>query len=157
MGETIVRIMKGFNGYKDDKAVEDVINYIYDHPEHGLIDGINISCNKSAAIMQMTKLKKLNRNTDGVRMFHFIVSNHLFSKLEPEYVMRIGRKIAAIFKNKYQILLTVHAPTESGSRHLHFVMNTVSAKGNKFHIDRKEFYEFCETVRTIVDRCLYLQ
>lgn len=156
MGETIVRINRGFNGYKDDKAVEDVINYIYDHPEHGLIDGINISCNKSAAIMQMTKLKKLNRNTDGVRMLHFVVSNHLFSKLEPEYVMQIGRKIAAIFENKYQILFTVHAPTEGGSRHLHFVMNTVSAKGNKFHIYGKVFYEFRETIIKIVDRCLDL-
>ena len=120
MGKTIVKMFKGNNRYKDENAVENLVNYVYDHPEDNLIDAINISSDRDMAVMQMKKLKKLQRNTEGRQAVHSIVSNWMFSRITAGNLLSIGRRIAAIFQNKYQILLVVHAPTDGGSRHLHF-------------------------------------
>lgn len=155
MGKTIVKMFKGNNRYKDENAVENLVNYVYDHPEDNLIDGINISSDRDMAIMQMKKLKKLQRNTEGRQAVHFIVSNWMFNRIPAGNLLSIGRKIAEIFQNKYQILLVVHAPTAGGSRHLHFVINTVSLSGRKLHMNWKEFEAFRNEIETIVDECLY--
>ena len=73
MGKTIVKMFKGNNRYKDENAVENLVNYVYDHPEDNLIDAINISSDRDMAVMQMKKLKKLQRNTEGRQAVHSIV------------------------------------------------------------------------------------
>lgn len=156
MGKTVVKVFKGFNNYKDQESINDLVNYIYDHPENGAIEGINISnSSKEISVMQMKKLKEFYNRTTGRQVYHFVVSNESFSKLEPSEVMYIGLKSAALLENKYQILLTVHAPDNtSTSRHLHFLLNTVSIKGKKLHMSKNEFIAFIEAIKDVVNRLL---
>ncbi|MGM9618287.1 MAG: relaxase/mobilization nuclease domain-containing protein [Oscillospiraceae bacterium] len=144
--------------YRDDGAVWDVIDYIFNEEKTcGYIGGWAVD--PAYAPYEMALTAKLFHNDKGVRLRHWTVTFEeqelcrLESSLGCNRVMavyRLGRMLSAYYANRYQIVFAVHC----GARpHLHIVMNTVSyVDGKKFSGNRTEYYHYEKYVRDVARR-----
>ena len=57
MGEALIKNFSGFNNYKDELSLNNLINYFFDHPEENNVQGINVSNNPHYALVQMKSIK----------------------------------------------------------------------------------------------------
>lgn len=152
MGKNIVKFHTGFNNYKDKNAIKDVSNYLFDHPENELVEGINVSNNLEYCASQMHAVKKYYEKEDKRQLSHFTISNKEFDHMTPEEVCDIGVKCANLFGRQFQILMAVNAPTETSSRHIHYLINSVGINGKKFHMSKDDLRDFKENTDQTVEQ-----
>lgn len=151
MGKIIIKFHGGKTQYKDANAINDVSNYLFDHPENELVEGINVSSNPKYCATQMRAVKKYYGKEDGRQLSHFTLSSREFDYMTPEEVCDIGVKCANLFGRRYQILMAVNAPTETGSRHIHYLINSVGIDGKKFHQSKTDLQELRKKTEKTID------
>ena len=107
-------------------------------------------------IEQFYAVRKVFRRFNGIQMRHFVLSfsDYYEGKLTGYQAFCIGKYIAQIFLNYYQVIFAVHEKT--GQLHIHFLVNTVDIHdGSLFDLNKYTLNNLCLQVQFIL-RCPYL-
>lgn len=145
-------ILKHVSGSNCDP---DYINVLVDYmsENHKTADGLYVDtygCSKTNPVRDIDAVKKIHHKTGGKQGEHFVLS---ITPDKPENTnasyMEIGRRIAS-YLDGFQSVYALH--TDTDTRHLHFLVNSVSYKdGKKFTQGPKELNDF----KTYCDQVLY--
>ncbi len=139
------------NSYTNRRALSYVINYAAAKKDKNrnkigkvrFIGGLGVDyTNTDKAVQQMYKVKKYYGKTDKRQLYHYCLS---FAEdvEDAQQVYVVGKAIAEIFFDGYQVFFAVHEDSQSGHLHIHYVVNSVSSEtGLKWHMSRKEFVKF---------------
>lgn len=120
--------------YKENKALENVINYATDiEKTQGYIGGYGVNPRKpDQMIKQMYQVKNVYGKETGYRQVrHYIVSFEPVWGVTADMALHMAYEIARYYMGQYQICFGVHLDTKQ--IHIHFVMNTVSYMDGKLY------------------------
>ena len=142
--------------YKDDNAIHDEINYIYDVKHNGAktdhykyIGGWAVDYANAAYEMEL--LARYYHKGSGVRLRHWEISfteadmqaaeRRLPGLSRWQVLYRLATELTAYYADRYQIVFAVH--WDHGAGHVHAVMNSVSyVDGRKFPGTKAEYYGY---------------
>lgn len=127
---SILKHVSGFN--KDPDYKNTLIDYLTEN--HKTADGQYVDtygCSKTAPLRDMNTVCKVHHKTNGKQAEHFVLSVTPDKKENTNAsYMEIGRRISSYFDG-FQSVFALH--TDTSTRHLHFLINSVSYKdGRKF-------------------------
>ena len=142
-------IGKGEDGkYFDDRALNNVINYVLDpiKAKSRMIGAYGVQVEFAA--QQMELVSRAYNNYDKLRLRHFIISfadNDCILSCDAIY---IAQRAAEFYANRYQIIFGIHE--DADHLHVHFVMNQVSyLDGRKYSGSKKEHYDFVNYMKDV--------
>lgn len=146
---SILKHISGAN--KDPDYKNTLIDFLTEN--HQTADGQYVDtygCSKTAPLRDMNTVSKVYHKTDGKQAEHFVLSVTPDKKENTNAsYMEIGRRIASYFDG-FQSVFALH--TDTDTRHLHFLVNSVSYKnGKKFTQGPKELNDF----KTYCDHVLH--
>lgn len=138
--------------YKENKALENVINYATNMGKtQGYIGGYGVNpCKPDQMIQQMYQVKNVCGKATGYRQLrHYIVSFEPVWEVTADMALHMAYEIARHYMGQYQICFGVHLDTKQ--IHIHFVMNTVSyIDGRLYSGSRKELEELKNHVHNVL-------
>ena len=137
---SILKHVSGSN--KDPDYKNTLIDYLTEN--HKTADGQYVDtygCSKTAPLRDMNTVCKVHHKTDGKQAEHFVLSVTPDKKENTNAsYMEIGRRISSYFDG-FQSVFALH--TDTSTRHLHFLVNSVSYKdGRKFSQGPTELNNF---------------
>lgn len=137
---SILKHVSGSN--KDPDYKNTLIDYLTEN--HKTADGQYVDtygCSKTAPLRDMNTVCKVHHKTDGKQAEHFVLSVTPDKKENTNAsYMEIGRRISSYFDG-FQSVFALH--TDTSTRHLHFLINSVSYKdGRKFSQGPTELNNF---------------
>lgn len=107
------------HSYSDDYAVDNVVDYACRKGSY--ITGYAVD--PWHAIEQMEAVKQIWCKNRGRRLIHFLLSFSQHEVIGDESAIKLGYLICE-YHSRFQSVCSLHY--DSGNKHLHFVMNTVS-------------------------------
>lgn len=137
---SILKHVSGSN--KDTDYKNTLIDYLTEN--HKTADGQYVDtygCSKTAPLRDMNTVCKVHHKTNGKQTEHFVLSVTPDKKENTNAsYMEIGRRISSYFDG-FQSVFALH--TDTSTRHLHFLINSVSYKdGRKFSQGPTELNNF---------------
>ncbi len=137
---SILKHVSGSN--KDPDYKNTLIDYLTEN--HKTADGQYVDtygCSKTAPLRDMNTVCKVHHKTNGKQAEHFVLSVTPDKKENTNAsYMEIGRRISSYFDG-FQSVFALH--TDTSTRHLHFLINSVSYKdGRKFSQGPTELNNF---------------
>ena len=126
-----------------DKAIQYVLN---GDKTRGQILTARLNCDPGYEYRQMKDTKEYFDKTGGRQCYHIIIS-YKPGEITPELALQIAEEFARENLPDYEVVMAVH--TDKSHIHSHIVLNSVSLKGEKYHLGRGDYYR---KIRAVSDR-----
>ena len=117
-----------------DKAIQYILN---GDKTRGQILTARLNCDPGYEYRQMKDTKEYFDKTDGRQCYHIIIS-YKPGEVTPELALQIAEEFARENLSDYEVVMAVH--TDKRHIHSHIVFNSVSLKGEKYHLGRGDYY-----------------
>jgi len=122
---------------KDLQAMRDVMDYaMNDAKTEKQFYVTSIQCDLRDARTEMALLKRRHNKEDGILAFHGYQSFKP-GEVTPDVAHEIGVKLAEELWPDYQVIVATHL--DKAHVHNHFVLNSVSMRGQKFHATKESY------------------
>lgn len=122
---------------KDLQAMRDVMDYaMNDAKTEKQFYVTSIHCDLRDARTEMALLKRRHNKEDGILAFHGYQSFKP-GEVTPDVAHEIGVKLAEELWPDYQVIVATHL--DKAHVHNHFVLNSVSMRGQKFHATKESY------------------
>ena len=105
-----------------------------------------LNCDPGYEYRQMKDTKEYFNKTDGRQCYHIIIS-YKPGEITPELALQIAEEFARENLSDYEVVMAVH--TDKHHIHSHIVFNSLSLKGEKYHLGRGDYYR---KIRAVSDR-----
>lgn len=133
--------------YFDDKAYNDIIQYIIKPTKAAYVGGTGVTSVHVAA-QEMQAVAHWFGKDKGKHIRHSIL---MFSKTEcitPEEADYYAQQIIQFYAPKFQVVYGVHVDTDD--LHIHFAMNQISyVDGHRYEGKKKDYYDFMKYMRRV--------
>lgn len=116
------------SSYTNYDAIENVLNYIEDHPIHNGCNGIGCSSDADNAIFDFQYTQELYNKTGGKQLRHYIIALKPSCEIDVYGIHNIAYSIGYYFFNQgFQTFYGIHRNNcPEGGYHIHFAINHVS-------------------------------
>ena len=126
-----------------DKAIQYILN---GDKTRGQILTARLNCDPGYEYRQMKDTKEYFGKDKGRQCYHIIIS-YKPGEITPELALQIAEEFARENLSDYEVVMAVH--TDKRHIHSHIVFNSVSLKGEKYHLGRGGYYR---KIRAVSDR-----
>lgn len=127
--------------YTNHNAIENVLDYIEDHPIHNGCNGIGCSPNAVNAISDFQYTQELYDKTNGKQLRHYIVALKPSYEIDVFGIHNIAYAIGYYFFNQgFQTFYGIHWNNcPEGGYHIHYAVNHVSCfNGVRYNATKDE-------------------
>ncbi len=137
----VLKVFGGVNGYKDESAIRDLIQYPFqaekgymgDYDSRNLIETGDIQ----GMVDQFTFVSRINTRVQ-IKMDHFVISvsgimydTQMIGQIKSIVLNHFGK--GSVDGSYFQIFCAEHFLMDDDNLHFHFIMNHVSTSGKVFY------------------------
>ena len=152
----VLKVFKGQNGYKDDDAIKNLVEYPFQSGKGymGDFDSRNLIITDdtpSAITDQITFVNKSNTRKQ-IHMDHFVISvsdimydTQMIEQIKGIVLNHFGK--GGVDGSYFQIFCAEHYLVDENNLHIHFIMNHVSTGGTAFPNTFHNYYALLAKLR----------